>query len=62
MKDKAVRFWTENITFYFDGVGFAYRTNPYSEARAVSSMVWRKPAEGLDITTKGRKERSRMLI
>jgi len=49
-------FWTETIAFYFDGVGFAHRTNSYAEARAVSSMAWRKPGEGLDITTKGRKE------
>lgn len=54
----AENFWTDNITFYFDGVGFAHRTNPYAEARAVSSMAWRKPGEGLNITTKGRKEGS----
>ena len=51
-------FWKEHITFYFDGVGFAHETNPYAEARAVSSMTWRKPGEGLSITTKGRKEGS----
>ena len=51
-------FWKEHITFYFDGVGFAHKTNPYAEARAVSSMTWRKPGEGLSIATKGSKERS----
>ena len=34
--------WKEHITFYFDGVGFAHKTNTYAEARAVSSMTWRK--------------------
>lgn len=58
MKKKPCGFWSRTICFYFDGVGFAHRTNPYSEARAVSSMTWRKPAEGTDITTKGRKEGS----
>ena len=58
MKDKPVNFWSTDITFYFDGVGFAHRTNPYAEARAVSSMAWRQPKEGLRITTKGRKEGS----
>jgi len=58
MKEKTQQYWTETITFYFDGVGFAHRTNPFAEARAVSSMAWRKPAEGLSVTTKGRKEGS----
>ena len=51
-------FWREIIKFYFDGIGFAHRKNPYAEARAVSSMAWRKPGEGLEITTKGKKEGS----
>jgi len=51
-------FWTKQITFYLDGVSFSHKYNPYAEARAVSSMAWRKPGEGLDITTKGRKEGS----
>ena len=58
MKSMPLDFWTKDITFYFDGVGFAHRCNPYAEARAVSSMAWRKPREGLSITTKGRKEGS----
>jgi len=58
MKVVGQRFWEEEICFYFDGVGFAHRGNPYAEARAVSSMAWRKPGEGLIITTKGRKEGS----
>lgn len=53
-----VEFWTNTIKFYLDGVGFAHRMNPYSEARAASSMAWRKPGEGLSMTTKGKKEGS----
>ena len=51
-------FWTETVTFYLDGVGFTHKRNPYAEARAVSSMAWRLPGEGLSVTTKGRKEGS----
>ena len=58
MQGKPANFWKEEITFYFDGVGFAHRSNPYSEASCSSSMAWRKPGEGLAITTKGRKEGS----
>jgi len=53
---KNQEFWTKEITFYFDGVGFAHHGNPYSDARTVSSMAWKKPGEGLEITTKERKE------
>jgi len=49
-------FWTKEITFYFDGVGFAHHGNLYSDARTVSLMAWKKPGEGLEITTKERKE------
>ena len=51
-------YWTNDIGFYLDGVGFAFKPNPAGEARAVSSMTWRKPNEGVAITTKGRKEGS----
>lgn len=51
-------FWTEDICFYLDGVGFAHKTNPLGEARAPGGMTWRKPQEGLTITTKGKKEGS----
>jgi len=57
-KTKGKEFWTSDVTFYFDGVGFVHRDNPYNEARTVSSMAWRKPGEGLKITTKERKEGS----
>ena len=53
-----LEFWTHEIDFYLDGVGFAHKRDPTSEARAVSSMTWRRPQEGLSITTKGRKEGS----
>ena len=51
-------FWRQSIRFYFDGVGFAHKRHPLGEARAASSMAWRKPGEGLQITTKGKKEGS----
>lgn len=51
-------FWQQDISFYFDGVGFAHKTHPYNEARAVANMCWRKHGEGLEMTTKGKKEGS----
>ena len=55
---KPLSHWQKDVCFYLDGVGFAHKSNPAGEARAVSSMTWRKPDEGLEITTKGRKEGS----
>lgn len=51
-------FWEQGVSFYFDGVGFAHKVNPCSEARAAASMAWRKPSEGLERSTKGKKEGS----
>ena len=51
-------FWEKRISFYFDGVGFAHKFNPFAEAVSTSSMAWRLPGEGLEITTKGKKEGS----
>ena len=56
--NKPLSFWQKDIAFYMDGVGFTHKSNPAGEARAVSSMTWRRPDEGLKITTKGRKEGS----
>ena len=52
------QFWREGISLYLDGKGFAYKTNPLSQARAPSAREWRKRGEGLDFgcTAKGRKE------
>lgn len=53
---KPLSFWQNDVCFYFDGVGFSHKSDPAGEARAVSSMTWRRHDEGLQITTKGRKE------
>lgn len=58
LKSKREDFWKKEISFYFDGVGFAHKRNPHGEARATGTMAWRKPKEGLRRTTKGRKEGS----
>ena len=54
------KLWQEGISFYLDGTGFAHKTNPYDQARATKSMVWRKRDEGLSVkcTTKGSHEGS----
>jgi hypothetical protein len=51
-------FWTEGISFYFDGVGFVHKTNPHNEARSSGARNWRKAGEGLVYTSKGKKEGS----
>ena len=48
-------FWTEGISFYFDGVGFVHKTNPHNEGRCSGARNWRKASEGLVYTSKGKK-------
>ena len=49
-------FWTRLISFYLDGKGFEYKTNPFDQAPKASE--WRRKCEGLNIgcTSKGIKE------
>lgn len=51
-------YWNFGISFYFDGVGFVYKTNPMDEALAPTAREWRRNNEGLSLgcTAKGRKE------
>ena len=48
---------TEKVAFYLDGVSFAYKGNPKSEAQAPAGKVWRRSNEGLKsgYTAKGSK-------
>jgi len=39
--------WTTGLAFYLDGVGFTHKYNPYDQAKAPRSMVWRRPRDGL---------------
>ena len=48
--------WLNKISFYYDGVSFTHKTNPYSQATAPKSRLWRKKSEGLILTGKGKKE------
>ena len=56
--NKTQQFWNTGISFYFDGTGFIYKTNPMDQAMAPTAREWRLPNEGLSIgcTAKGRKE------
>jgi hypothetical protein len=49
--------WTQEIAFYLDGTGFAYKRNPLDHALAPKGRVWRKRSEGLTpgCTAKGQK-------
>ena len=53
-------FWNTGISFYLDGKGFEFKTNPHDQARAPSAREWRKRGEGLKIgcVAKGKKEGS----
>ena len=49
--------WTQDIVFYLDGTGFAYKRNPLDQAFAPKARVWNKRSEGLTpgCTAKGQK-------
>lgn len=54
-KELGEEFWTHGVSFYADAVSFGHKYNPFDTALSCRSMVWRKPGEGLRITTKGSK-------
>ena len=58
LKKYPAEFWKNDVAFYLDGVSFVYKTNPYDQARAPGSRMWRKPSQGLKrgCTSKGKKE------
>ena len=51
-------FWTKQVSFYLDGKGLIYKTNPFDMATAPRAREWRKPNEGLNYgcVAKGSKE------
>ena len=49
-------FWTNEVSFYLDGVSFVHKYNPQSGAASNRSRVWRWKDEGLEVTAKGSKE------
>jgi hypothetical protein len=59
-KQLGEEFWRTGISFYLDGKGFQYKSNPYDQARAPGAREWRKRGEGLkfNCTAKGKKEGS----
>ena len=52
-------FWNRGISFYLDGVGFEFKTNPLDQARAPTAREWRKGNEGLDINCVSRGKKGR---
>ena len=55
MRLLAENFLRDSIQFYFDGVSFAYKTNPFNDASSTKTMTWRRPNERLLWTTRGKK-------
>ena len=53
-------FWTEGISFYFDGTSWVHKSNPASHAKIFFTRTWRKGSQGLKPAcyTKGKKEGS----
>ena len=49
-------FWTNSVSFYFDGVSFIHKYNLLEEVRHCKSKAWRLRSEGLSRTDKGKKE------
>ena len=60
-KKLGLEFWTKGISFYLDGKGFQFKTNPHDQARAPKARGWRTASEGLKYTAKGKKEGQTML-
>ena len=52
--------WTQDIVFYLDGTGLAYKRNPLDQAFAPKASVWNKRSEGLTpgCAAKGQKTES----
>lgn len=50
------KFWSNEVSFYLDGVSFVHKHNPFNSATTPKSRVWRKKSEGLAITAKGSKD------
>ena len=50
------KLWLEAISFYYDGVNFYHKSNPFSDAVAPRAKIWRQSSEGLKHTRKGKKE------
>ena len=53
-------FGKKILIFFWDGVSFAYKSNPLDQGSSPKGRIWRKPGEGLDYgcTAKGKKEGS----
>ena len=49
-------YWISGISFYLDASSFVYKRNPREQAAAPSGRCFRKKAEGLTATAKGRVE------
>ena len=56
--NKPLRFWTHDILFYLDGVGWGHKVNPSDHAKTLRTRTWRKHCEGTKngCTAKGKKE------
>ena len=57
-------FWTEEISFCFDGAGFLHKKNPCGHSRRNKSRTWRKSDEGGNIhcTTSGRRKTAKLMV
>ena len=47
--------WVDIVSFYFDGVTFYHKYNPFNEAVQPKVKIWQKCSESLSITCKEKK-------
>ena len=47
--------WLQRISFYYDGVTFYHKSNPFCAFIQPKAKTWHKRSEGLKLTQKGRK-------
>ena len=47
--------WLQMISFYYDGVTFYHKSDPFSRSIQSKAKIWRKRSKGLRLTQKGKK-------
>ena len=55
-KSQIQNFWTNCVSFYFDGVNFTHKYNPLEEVHHCKINIWGLWSEGLSRTGKGKKK------
>jgi len=59
-KNLPENYWTEHLSFFLDGTGFAHKSNPCEQACATKERTWENISERLTLgyTSTAQKERT----